>query len=149
MTKIQFSDEFDIPYSRENYPWIGGAQCLKQERLFWKDLGQEQVLQNARRGTVEIGHDGLRGQGFPYKGPVFQVKVTQLKLIWRIVIGACYDSLTGVSWKCRLTQVQISDMGQATGAAPILWAPIYELTLSICMDYMAQCNGQSRAKTYL
>ena len=30
LIKIQFSNEFEIPYSKKNNPWIGGTQCPKQ-----------------------------------------------------------------------------------------------------------------------
>ena len=65
MAKLeQFSNKFDVLYSRENSPWIGAVQCLTSTS---KKFGQEQVLQNVRRGYVEISRDWLGGWGFPYK----------------------------------------------------------------------------------
>lgn len=46
MTKIiQFNNKFDVLYSRENNPWIGGVPCLTSTRvLFPKDFEQDQVV---------------------------------------------------------------------------------------------------------
>ena len=58
MTKNkQFSNEFDVLYSRENNPCTGGAVFYSQGALFPRDLGQE------RYGTLEatILKQGLTG----------------------------------------------------------------------------------------
>lgn len=51
MTKQkQFSNEFDVLYSRENNPWIKQVQCLTRSgALFLRNFGQEQVLDSARK----------------------------------------------------------------------------------------------------
>lgn len=84
----QFSDEFDVHYSRENNPWIGGVQAYTSSKaLFPKNVRQERVL--FRSGNMEAGHDWLGVRDFLLKlaGPSLQGKVNQLKLSWRIVIG--------------------------------------------------------------
>lgn len=60
---------------------------------------------------------------------IFQSKVSQLKLGWRTVVSVCQVSLTDVSCKSRLSQVQICDMSWATRAVSILWVSTYKLTL--------------------
>ena len=40
----QFSNKSDIPYSREDSPWIGGIQGLSSGALFQRDFGQEEVF---------------------------------------------------------------------------------------------------------
>lgn len=74
----------------------------------------------------EVKHFLIKLAGF-----IFQNKVSQLKLCWKIVIGVRQIFLTGVSCKQKLTQLQICEMGPATGVASILWFPKYELSLSI------------------
>lgn len=69
MTKImQFGNELDVLYVRENNPWTGGVQCLTSSKAFFlRDLGQEQILQNLRRGSTDTEHDCLGGQGLSGK----------------------------------------------------------------------------------
>lgn len=61
----QFSNVFDVAFSKENNPWIGEAQCLTSSgTLFLRDLGQESFIE-IRRGNSETKYDWLRGRGFP------------------------------------------------------------------------------------
>ena len=66
MTKLkQFSNAFDVFYSRENSPWIGGAQCLTSGgALFPGNWGKSKFLWSVRRGNSDTGHDGLGVRDF-------------------------------------------------------------------------------------
>lgn len=80
MTKLkQFSDDFDLLYSRENSPWIGRVRCLTSSGvLFLRDFRQEWVLGTVRRGSINGQKDGSFLAGLA--GSVFYVKVRCLKL---------------------------------------------------------------------
>lgn len=75
MTRLkQFSNEFDIHYSRENRPRIGGVQCpASSEAGFRRNWGQEQTLPSTGRGNKETGQDWLAVWGFltGSAGPIF------------------------------------------------------------------------------
>ena len=117
MTKIiQLGNEFDVLYLRKNSPWIGGVQCLASSRTpFLRDFRQVLFLQGLEEARQEC-HDWLGGQELPSKvsRSYFLGQGKLAKLSWSIVIGVRF------SGQSRLTQVQICDMGQATGAASIL-----------------------------
>lgn len=51
MTKQrQFSNEFNVLYSRENNPWVGGGQYLiSSGACFPRVLGQEQVAEASKK----------------------------------------------------------------------------------------------------
>lgn len=54
----QFSNESDVLYFRANNPWIGRVQCVTSSGMFFsRDLGQERLLQNVRKGSMETEHD--------------------------------------------------------------------------------------------
>ena len=80
MTKLkQFSDDFDLLYSRKNSPWIGRVRCLTSSgELFLRDFRQEWVLGNVRRGNISGQKDGSFLTGLA--GSVFYGKVRCLKL---------------------------------------------------------------------
>ena len=69
MAKLkQFSNEFDVLYSRDNNLGIGGVQGLTiSGALFLRGLGQEGVVYSGRRGDMGTGRGWLRGQRFPYE----------------------------------------------------------------------------------
>lgn len=65
---IQFSNEFDGLYLKENSPCIGGRSCLTSSGTFFpRDFGQEHVLQSVRGGSVDMGQGWPACWGFPDK----------------------------------------------------------------------------------
>ena len=93
----EVSTDFNVLYSRENNPWVGGVPHLTNNRvLYRRDLGQEPVLGRPRRSRAW----SPRRVGLPYKA-IFSGKVSWSKLSWKT--GVCSISLTGVSRKFRLT----------------------------------------------
>lgn len=91
MTKLkQFINKFDVLYSREASPWIGGVQThTSSETPFPGTLGESEfylaVLTRKQGTTGWVVRDFL----IRLAGPILQGKVNKLKLSWRVVIGVC------------------------------------------------------------
>lgn len=77
----QFSNEFDILYSKDNNPF-GLGECSASQAVECCSCGNGARLSftEVRRGNREAGHDWLGGQEFPFRLVYFLGKLAKAEL---------------------------------------------------------------------